>query len=308
MGTSSKPAAPYRSFILRPATVLLGGAVCAAVVGTGPALADPAPPPIQMPVIHAVGQVPGAPPGGLAELVDAALGLLAPPPLTPPAPLAPPPPGVPAPLAALPAPAAEPMPALPMPALGAGPVEAVAPPEVFGAATPAPAAAPVPADTDPGLVPVADSAAPQTDRVRIGRVELDRPGALPPEQAAQINAGAAGLEDGLSDVLDSTGFEPRRSDQIAAHVVGDAAIGAAIGGIAIAPVAAGVGALVGGGIGFLFGIPFLPTGLVVGPVVGATLVYSMITVPAIVTGAVIGAGVGAVEGANAPLPPEPPSS
>jgi len=38
------------------------------------------------------------------------------------------------------------------------------------------------------------------------------------------------------------------------------------------------------------------------------IVGSRITVPAIVTGAVIGAGVGAVEGANAPLPPEPPAS
>uniref|UniRef100_UPI000593B8C3 hypothetical protein n=1 Tax=Nocardia higoensis TaxID=228599 RepID=UPI000593B8C3 len=40
MATSTRPAAPHRTFALRAATALVAGAVCAAVAGTTPAAAD----------------------------------------------------------------------------------------------------------------------------------------------------------------------------------------------------------------------------------------------------------------------------
>src|SRR5690606_12977549 len=54
-GTHNRPAAGHRSFALRPATVILSGAVCAAVVGTTPAVAD------DRPVGTPVGALPALP-------------------------------------------------------------------------------------------------------------------------------------------------------------------------------------------------------------------------------------------------------
>ncbi|MEV0299041.1 hypothetical protein [Nocardia sp. NPDC050710] len=275
MGKHSKPAASRRPTALRPAIILLGGAMCAAVAGTAPTLADDTPiiaPVGQLPVTLALSEAtvsgagplgsvrfgvpstddeqPSSPGAEFARTITAARGLT---------------------------------PTVPSLAPMAGSESAAA----------------SVADPEPG-------APPQTNQIRIGNVELDRPSIVAPEQAAQINAGAAEVEDALSDVLDSSGVEQARSDEVAARMVGDAAIGAVVGGVAVSPVAAAVGAVVGGVGGFVLGIPFLPTGLVVGPVVGATMVGVFVAVPAIIAGAVIGAGVGAVEGWNAPL--DPPSA
>ncbi|MET7770250.1 hypothetical protein [Nocardia sp. NPDC005366] len=280
MGTHGKPVASHRSSALRPAIVLLSGAVCAAVAGTTPALAD------NQPMIAPVGQLPIT--LTLSEAMGSGAGLLDTIAF-----------GVPPTDAGHPNSPVEAPARIVTEALGltlAAP--SLAPPTWDESSDPVPAAAPV-ADPEPGVPP-------QANRIRIGSVALDRPSVVAPEQAAQINAGAAEVEDALSDVLDSSGVEQARSDEVAARMIGDAAIGAVVGGVVIAPVAMAVGALVGGVGGFVLGIPFLPTGLVVGPVVGATMVATFITVPAIVAGAVIGAGVGAAQGWNAPL--DPPSA
>ncbi|WP_330255503.1 hypothetical protein OG874_13650 [Nocardia sp. NBC_00565] len=277
MGAHGKPAASHRSSALRPAIVLLGGAVCAAVAGTTPALADGQPinaPVGQLPVTLALSEAagPGAGPLGVIPF------------------------GVPPIDAGQPnSPGDEPA-RIVSTALGLTPaVPAHAPSAGGESSDPVPATTPV-ADPEPG-------APTQANRIRIGSVEFVRPSIVAPEQAAQINAGAAEVEDALSDVLNSSGVEQARSDKVAARMIGDAAIGAVVGGVVIAPVAATVGAIVGGVVGFVLGIPFLPTGLVVGPVVGAIMVGAFVVAPAIVAGAVIGAGVGAVEGWNAPLDP-----
>lgn len=267
MSTSGKPAAANRCPALRPAVVLLGGAVCATVAGIAPAHAQdrPEPPAVTHTVADVVGPAAGAfgavPIGAPAAPDPAALIASV--------------------LATIPGPPA------------AAPIPAVAP---------VPAAAPVPAVT---AAPVADPAAPPTEEIRIGSLQLGRPGIVAPDQAAAINAGAAEMHNGLSDVIESQGVDAARADEVAGQMMGDAVIGAAVGGAVVAPVAAAVGAVVGGVTGFVFGIPFLPTGLVVGPIVGATTVAAMVAAPAVIAGAVIGAGMGAAEGWNAPLGPPP---
>ncbi|BAD59777.1 MULTISPECIES: hypothetical protein [Nocardia] len=62
MGKHRTPTAPHRSFVLRPATVLLGGAMCVAVVGTTPALAD------DQPFTAPIAQLPVGPVDGGAPL------------------------------------------------------------------------------------------------------------------------------------------------------------------------------------------------------------------------------------------------
>ncbi|WP_157978960.1 MULTISPECIES: hypothetical protein [Nocardia] len=278
MGTYRRPTASHRSSLLRPAIVVLGGAVCAAVAGTTPAVAD------DQPGIASAGQLPFsfAVPAFDTGLIGAIpFGA---PPTDAGQPLAP----------------AEEITRIITDALGM-------PPEV---AAPAPAAWTDSTEPMPAMTAVDEpepNALPQANEIRVGNIELSRPSIVPAEQAAQINAGAAEVEDVVSDVLDSNGVDQARSDEMAARMVGDAAVGAVIGGVVVAPVAAAVGAVVGGVAGFVFGIPFLPTGLVVGPVVGATMVAALVAVPAVLAGAVIGAGVGAVDGWNAPLDPPPPA-
>ncbi|MGV9751157.1 hypothetical protein [Nocardia farcinica] len=75
MGKHRTPTAPHRSFVLRPATVLLGGAMCVAVVGTTPALAD------DQPFTASIAQLPVGPVDGgapLRAIPFAAAGLGAP--------------------------------------------------------------------------------------------------------------------------------------------------------------------------------------------------------------------------------------
>ncbi|MGW4356691.1 hypothetical protein ACWELJ_31870, partial [Nocardia sp. NPDC004582] len=75
---------------------------------------------------------------------------------------------------------------------------------------------------------VAPIAAPE-GKLRLGDTQLDIPGWLTADQAAQVNALAAGAEAELARTYDSAGFEPSRSDRMAAATVGSAAVGAAVG-------------------------------------------------------------------------------
>lgn len=165
-----------------------------------------------------------------------------------------------------------------------------------------------PAPVDPSALHVPDLAHPAPgvapikapdNTIRIGSVQTQRPDFLDPQLTAQINDSAAQAEAGLAQGLDSAGFEPSRSDRIAADTLGGAVIGSSVGNIVSSPIAS-TSALVGGVAGFIAGIPFLPAGLVVMPIVGAAIGYAVIAAPAAAAGAAIGAGVGAIEGAVVP--------
>src|SRR5690606_36558268 len=257
MATSTRPDVPHRSFALRAATALVAGGVCAAVAGTTPAAAE------EQPFTTPVGQLPGQ--LQLPSQLTDALGL-GPDPLaafgfgTPalPPPAAPVPPPAPPDLVGMVTSALGIAPLTPLPA-PAPQAPAAATPRAATPVTPAVGSAPAP--TAPAAEPVAEVPA-TAEQVRIGHLTMGRPGIVTPEQAAEINGGAAGFENALSDVLDSNGVDPRRSDVIAARVIGDAAVGAVLGVVAIAPVAS-LAAIAGGAIGFLVGIPFLPTGRVI---------------------------------------------
>ncbi|WP_330181167.1 hypothetical protein OHB26_33035 [Nocardia sp. NBC_01503] len=145
---------------------------------------------------------------------------------------------------------------------------------------------------------VAPIAAPE-GMLRFGDTQIGIPTFLTPEQAAQVNEVSAGVEANLARTLDSAGFEPSRSDRIAASTVGTAAVGAAVGVGVAAPVEV-AGAVLGGFVGAMAGTPFAPAGWVVGPTIGATAAATIIAVPAATIGAGIGAAVGAVNGVLAP--------
>ncbi|WP_181063181.1 hypothetical protein [Nocardia nova] len=146
--------------------------------------------------------------------------------------------------------------------------------------------------------PVAPIKAPD-GTIRIGSVVTPRPDFLDPQLTAQINDSAAQAEAGLAQTLDSAGFEPSRSDRIAADTLGGAVIGSSVGNIVSSPIAS-TSAMIGAVAGLIAGVPFLPAGLVVMPIVGAAIGYAVIAAPAAAAGAAIGAGVGAIEGAVVP--------
>lgn len=145
---------------------------------------------------------------------------------------------------------------------------------------------------------VAPIAAPE-GKLRFGDTQIDIPAFLTPEQATTVNELSAGAEADLARTFDSAGFEPSRSDRIAAQTVGTAAVGAAVGVGVAAPVEV-VGAVMGGFIGAMAGTPFAPAGWVVGPAIGASAAVTLIAVPAATIGGSIGAAVGAVSGILAP--------
>lgn len=145
---------------------------------------------------------------------------------------------------------------------------------------------------------VAPIAAPE-GKLRFGDTQVDIPTWLTAEQAAQVNAVAAAAEAELAQTLDSAGFEPSRSDRIAAQTVGTAAVGAAVGVGVAAPVEV-AGMVMGGFVGAMVGTPFAPAGWVFGPAIGATAGASLIAIPAATVGATIGAAVGAANGFMAP--------
>ncbi|MEC3956034.1 hypothetical protein VMT65_23565 [Nocardia sp. CDC153] len=160
---------------------------------------------------------------------------------------------------------------------------------------------------DPLAAPdVAPIAAPE-GKLRFGDTQVDIPAWMNPDQAAQVNAVAAGAEAELARTYDSAGFEPSRSDRMAAQTVGTAAVGAAIGVGVAAPLEI-AGGMMGGFIGAMAGTPFAPAGWVFGPAAGATAAVTLIAVPAATAGAVIGGAVGAVNGYLAPATPGAPVS
>ncbi|MFE3987395.1 hypothetical protein ACFXPR_23165 [Nocardia tengchongensis] len=159
---------------------------------------------------------------------------------------------------------------------------------------------------DPMAVPeVAPIAAPE-GKLRFGDTLVDIPVWLSPDQAAQVNALAAGAEADLARTYDSAGFEPSRSDRMAAQTVGSAAVGAVVGMGVAAPLEV-AGAAMGGVIGAIAATPFAPAGGVFGPVAGATAAASLIAVPAATVGAVLGGAIGAVNGYLAPATPGAPA-
>ncbi|MCP9619286.1 hypothetical protein FOH10_11850 [Nocardia otitidiscaviarum] len=152
---------------------------------------------------------------------------------------------------------------------------------------------------DPASAPaVAPIAAPE-GKLRFGDTQVDVPGWLSPEQADQVNTLSATAEAELARTLDSAGFEPSRSDRIAAQTIGTAAVGAAV-GVGVAAPAEAAALVMGGFIGAMVGTPFAPAGWVVGPAVGATAGVTLVAVPAAAAGAAVGAAVGAANGYLAP--------
>ncbi|NNH69455.1 hypothetical protein HLB23_06150 [Nocardia uniformis] len=145
---------------------------------------------------------------------------------------------------------------------------------------------------------VAPIAAPE-GKLRFGDTQVDVPEWLTPEQADQINDLSATAEAELAQTLDSAGFEPSRSDRIAAQTIGTAAVGAAV-GVAVAAPLEGAALVMGGFVGAMAGMPFAPAGWVVGPVIGATAAVALVAVPAAAMGATVGAAVGAANGYLAP--------
>ncbi|WP_194814924.1 hypothetical protein [Nocardia sp. XZ_19_385] len=160
---------------------------------------------------------------------------------------------------------------------------------------PAPVVEAIPAVIDEPPAPI------DTDRIRIGDTEVDRPEWLPVETAAQINDAAGGAETALSSALQLAGLEPWRAGRVADDVLGSAAVGAAVGTVVAGPVAS-TGALIGVVAGLVAGLPFAPIGLVIVPVIGAILGYAMVAAPFAAVGAVVGAAAGAVEGMTAAPP------
>ncbi|HLS79632.1 MAG TPA: hypothetical protein VK083_22850 [Nocardia sp.] len=281
-GTHNRPAAGHRSFALRPATVILSGAVCAAVVGTTPAVADDRPVGTPVGALPALPGAQGLAPGS-GPLDTWAFGA---PTLAQADVLAQVYTGAPGPARTV------------LESLGYAPVEVATTPAATPITEPEPAP-PAVADPLPG------------NQVRIGSIQVERPDFIPPDIAAQINDIALTAETGLSDALDTTGMDPARSDVIAEKVIGDAAIGAMVGNTLSSPISS-AGAMVGAMAGFIAGIPFLPAGLVVMPVIGAVMGYAFVAAPAVAAGALIGGAVGAIEGSMVPLesdlPAPPPTA
>jgi hypothetical protein len=154
---------------------------------------------------------------------------------------------------------------------------------------------PNPAASAPAVAPI--EAPPGT--LRVGDVVIGRPDWLSSEQGKQINDAIAGPEAGIAQTLDSAGFEPSRSDRIAANVLGATAIGASVGSMVAAPVAS-IGAVIGAVSGAIAGIPMFPTGTVATTIFGAAIGYAFVASPAIAIGAAIGAAVGVAEGLLTP--------
>ncbi|MEU4343155.1 hypothetical protein AB0H00_18070 [Nocardia sp. NPDC023852] len=152
--------------------------------------------------------------------------------------------------------------------------------------------------------PVALIEAPE-GTLRVGSLIIGRPEWLSREQGKQFNDAIAGSEAGMAQALDSAGFEPSRSDRIAADVFGATTIGASVGSIVAAPVAS-IGAGIGAVCGAIAGIPMFPTGTVATTIFGAAVGYAFVASPAIAIGAAVGAAVGVAEGLL--MPPTIPAS
>ncbi|MFI2282920.1 hypothetical protein [Nocardia beijingensis] len=151
-------------------------------------------------------------------------------------------------------------------------------------AAPAPAVAPI--EAPPGTL-------------RVGSVVIGRPDFMTPEQGKMFNDAIAGPEAGIAQTLDSAGFDPSRSDRIAADLIGSTAIGASVGSMVAAPVAS-IGAVIGAICGAIAGLPMIPTGTIAVMAFGAAIGYGFVASPAIAVGAAVGAGVGVLQGLLTP--------
>ncbi|MFR9769698.1 hypothetical protein [Nocardia sp. SC052] len=151
-------------------------------------------------------------------------------------------------------------------------------------AAPAPAVAPI--EAPPGTL-------------RVGSVVIGRPDFMTPEQGKMFNDAIAGPEAGIAQTLDSAGFDPSRSDRIAADLIGSTAIGASAGSMVAAPVAS-IGAVIGAICGAIAGLPMFPTGTLAVMAFGAAIGYGFVASPAIAVGAALGAGVGVLQGLLTP--------
>ncbi|MGW5377614.1 hypothetical protein ACWESM_19455 [Nocardia sp. NPDC003999] len=154
---------------------------------------------------------------------------------------------------------------------------------------------PNPAALAPAVAPI--EAPPGT--LRVGSVVIGRPDFMTPEQGKMFNDAIAGPEAGIAQTLDSAGFDPSRSDRIAADLIGSTAIGASAGSMVAAPVAS-IGAVIGAICGAIAGLPMFPTGTVAVMAFGAAIGYGFVASPAIAVGAALGAGVGVLQGLLTP--------
>ncbi|MFD0361481.1 hypothetical protein ACFQZZ_08475 [Nocardia sp. GCM10030253] len=168
------------------------------------------------------------------------------------------------------------------------------------------------ADTavEPHILPASDLTAPTPsvapieaadDRIRFGHLEVDRPEWLNPDQSAQINDAAANTQAAVAQALASAGIDEARSERIADHALGGAAVGAVVGTVLASPISV-TGAVIGVVAGLVAGLPFAPIGLVIVPPIGAALGFAMASAPFTAAGAAVGAAIGAAEGYFAPEP------
>ncbi|MEU2124786.1 hypothetical protein [Nocardia niwae] len=260
------PETPAHPFLRRAATLVVASAIPLSVVGGATATADPLLP--EIPV-----QIPFAPAPAVGVLAPAAdpVDDVVPPEVAPPAP----------PVSA-----------------GRNDLSTNRPmpdPNVVAPIVPQRLHLPNPAAPAPAVAPI--EAPPGT--LRVGSVVIGRPDFLTPEQGKIFNDAVAGPEAGIAQTLDSVGFEPSRSDRIAADLLGSTAIGASVGSMVASPVAS-IGAVIGAVCGAIAGLPMFPTGTVAVMAFGAAIGYGFVASPAIAVGAAVGAGVGVLQGLLTP--------
>ncbi|WP_051022257.1 hypothetical protein [Nocardia pneumoniae] len=259
-----KPETPAHPFLRRAATLVVASAIPLSVVGAATATADPLVPEISI-------QLPFAPVPAIAPVADPVDPGAIPPDAVPPAP--------------------------PI-STGRNDLSTNRPmpdPNVLAPIVPQRLHLPNPAAPAPPVAPI--EAPPGT--LRVGSVVVGRPDFLTPDQGKLLNDAIARSEAGLAQTFDSAGFEPSRSDRMAADIIGSTTIGASVGSMVAAPVAS-IGAVIGAICGAIAGIPMFPTGTVAVMGFGAAIGYGFVASPAIALGAAVGAGVGVAQGLLTP--------
>ncbi|MGQ4599602.1 hypothetical protein [Nocardia sp. R6R-6] len=263
------PETPAHPFFRRAATLIVAGAIPLSVVGAATATADPLVPEISIRIPFA--QIPFAPTpavGAVAPVTD----LVGPDAVAPDVAPAPP----------VSTGRNDLTTNRPMPDPNV--LAPVVPQRLHFPGAPAPRVAPI--EAPPGTL-------------RVGSIVIGRPDFLTPDQGKLVNDAIAGSEAGMAQTFDSAGFEPSRSDRMAADIIGSTAVGASVGSMVAAPVAS-IGAVIGAVCGAIAGLPMFPTGTVAVMGFGAAIGYGFVASPAIALGAAIGAGVGVAQGLLAP--------
>lgn len=139
--------------------------------------------------------------------------------------------------------------------------------------------------------PVAPIQAPP-GTIRVGDIVVGAPAFLNPDQIAQINNTAAGVEAQIATFGDSIGLDPSRSDRAASAIVGDTVIGASVAGSTFGLPLAATGAVIGAINGLVVGLPFAPVGLVIGPIASAAIGAAFSAAPVMLIGGALGAAAG----------------